>query len=65
MILLLILFIITYFISIIGCATIILDKDLEIDCLSLFLMFCPIINTILGLKYSDWKIFDKLKHGNK
>ena len=50
-----VLIIILYIISIIGCVIYCVKTDVDINIISIFVVFCPIINTIYAFKCPDVK----------
>ena len=53
---------IVYLFSMIGAGFVMVDKEIDPDLLSIFLVIFPIVNTIVAIRYSDLrKTMNKLK----
>ena len=52
---LIIIAIIIYFISLICCIIEVVDREINADILSISIILCPIVNTVVSIRCVNWK----------
>lgn len=55
-----------YMISVFGCCVVLVEKDVLFDFFTIFLILCPLVNTIIGIRHSHFRdTIKKLKGQEK
>lgn len=55
-----------YLISVFGCCVALIEKDVLFDFFTIFLILCPLVNTIIGIRHSHFRdTIKKLKGQEK
>ena len=65
MICLLVILIVLYILSVFGCIEPLASRKFELNLPVLLLMMCPIVNTIIALRYANWSDVKRLFTNNR